>query len=232
MSVWTKENGFYLDARLKAAGISHGVTTRVLGSMRDAENRKASLRRAGAGDPEGLFLKQVHGARIVSAAKMFETEADGWIGARSQKPMCVFIADCVPLFMWAKDLSAFGVFHAGWRGAHAGMPAAAVAAFREHHRLSPQDLQASVGPHIGACCYTVGADVAGRFHPRSLVVKENGDTRLDLGMEVRAQLVDAGVVPSEIAVSEDCTSCLSSDFYSYRREKTRDCMMAFLILNQ
>lgn len=235
LSVWTKGDGFYFDQRLKAAGISHGVTTRALGSMRDAENRRASLRRAGAGDCEGLFLKQVHGARVVAPARrdavLADTEADGWIGARPQSPICIFIADCVPLFVWAKDFSAFGVFHAGWRGTHAGMPAAAVEAFREHHGVASKDLQASVGPHIGACCYPVGPEVSGRFSGRSLV-KKDGGICLDLGAEVRAQLLDAGVLSSEIAVSQECTSCLSSDFYSYRREKQRDCMMAFLVLNK
>lgn len=236
VSVWAKDDGFYFDQRLRAAGISHGVTTRVLGSMRDAEGRRVSLRRAGAGDRDGLFLKQVHGSRIVALNKedaaLGDVEADGWIGAAPQRPICVFIADCVPLFVWAKSFSVGGVFHVGWRGAHAQMPGAAVNAFREHYGVAPGDLQASVGPHIGACCYPVGSEVAGRFDRRSLVVGEGGDIRLDLGAEVGAQLMDAGVAPSEIGVCRDCTSCLSSDFYSYRREKRRDCMMAFLILNQ
>jgi len=221
---WRLEAGFYRESRLEALGIPHGVTTRIFGNMKRPEVRAAALAKAGLAGRRARTLKQLHGTVVLEARSDDATipEGDGWIVADPGSVACVYAADCLPIFLWEKHGSVVGAFHAGWRGLAAGMIDAAVKAF-SRHRVGPERLCAAVGPHIGACCYKVGTEVAGRFR-KDILHGEN----LDLGEEARLQLGEAGVVP--VAVSDACTSCRNEELFSFRREKMDQRMMAFIAL--
>lgn len=196
--------------------------------MKEPENRSAALARAGLkGQP--LLLQQVHGRVVYDASSCEQLlKGDGWISTVRGQAIGVYVADCLPIFICDEDREAVGVFHAGWRGLAEGMPKAAVEAFARKG-IAAEKLHASVGPHIGACCYKVGPDVAEKFSPQARAF--DGDTiRLDLGVEAQAQLKSAGVRSDRIAVSNQCTSCLKDEFYSFRREKQDQRMLAFIAL--
>lgn len=73
-------------------------------------------------------------------------------------PLAVFTADCFGVVLRSED--AAGVAHAGWRGVEAGV----VESLRtEMSEAGHPPTRAAVGPGIGACCFEVGPDVAGRF---------------------------------------------------------------------
>ncbi|MCX5789800.1 MAG: polyphenol oxidase family protein, partial [Elusimicrobia bacterium] len=182
------------------------------------------------------ILKQVHGTGIVDAAfagpgchapqgsDKGSVEGDGWVCAQKGVTPAVYISDCLPIFMWDLEQTAVGVFHAGWRGLAAGMPRAAVRAFGRIG-LGPERLAAAVGPHVGACCYRVGPDVAAKF--RAGVLR---DGLLDLGAEARLQLEESGLAGERISVSPACTACEPSEFFSYRRDKLDRRLLAFITL--
>ncbi len=197
--------------------------------MRDDARREAALK--GAGLEGGLTLKQVHGVSVVNADE-YEAggdplEADGWVSRSFKNPICVLIADCIPLVLWDPKGGAAGVFHVGWKGAAAGMAEKAVKSLMDGFAVEPGSLNASIGPHIGACCFKVGSEVASRFR-RSVVSSRDGKSFVDLGAEVVEQLAGAGVPREAIAVSGECTSCLKDDFFSFRRDKMGVSLMAFL----
>lgn len=229
--VSSPEKGFlrtgalHVEARLAALGVRHGVTTRALGNMKSADSRRKALAAAGlSGD--ALLLKQVHGTAILETASLAGVEdarqADGWITAEPGVTVAVYVADCLPIFVWDRQGAAAGVFHAGWRGLAAGMPRAAARAFRRFG-IGPERLAAAVGPHAGACCYAVGPDVASKFGPEA-----HRSGKLDLGAEARRQLQESGVASEHVSVSEACTVCSAEEFFSYRREKADRRMLAFL----
>lgn len=223
---WSAAEGFYRDRRLASAGIPHGVTLRRLGDMKDPGRRAAALSAAGLARRFPMELRQVHGTAVweAVAGRAERPEGDGWVCADRSVAPCVYVADCLPLFLWDKSGSVVGVFHAGWRGLAAGMPRSAVRAFRRHG-VGPGRLAASVGPHIGPCCYAVGPEVARRFRAGAL----HGG-RLDLGEEARLQLTESGVAPEDVAVSGACTACRGEELVSYRKEKLDFRMMAFVAL--
>ncbi len=228
-AAWTAAEGFFREERLARLGVAHGVTTRALGNMKDAKLRAAAMEKAGLGGRPLFVPHQVHGTRvepIESAALGEAPKADGWIFRRKDVAAAVYAADCLPIFIWERSGAALGVFHSGWRGTAADMPETAAAAFRKHYGLGADRLCAAVGPHIGPCCYKVGADVAGRFAAAS-VSRRSGGLYLDLGAEAKTRLVRAGLAPEAVSVCESCTCCESATFYSFRRQK-EDCrMMAF-----
>jgi YfiH family protein len=114
-----------------------------------------------------------------------------------------------------------GALHAGWRGVLAGIVNEGIAAMC---RLgaSPSRIRAAAGPAIGRCCFEVDNDLGDRF-VREVAVAERhrtngppGKAMLDLSAIVRDQLVDAGVAPSVIALTPECTRCSSDRYFSRR----------------
>ena len=222
---WIEKNGLFTEPRLSGLGLGHGVTHRSLGGMKEKANRKAALKACGlSGDV--LTLTQVHGAKVHRAiAALEDDEGDGWVTDTPGRCIGVFVADCLPIFMWTEDRKAVGVFHCGWRGTAAGMPSEAVSAFEKIDR-SPSELFAAIGPHIGSCCYEVGEELRDSFSSESFV---SGETlRLDLGSEAARGLMGAGISADKISVSSDCTACCSDRFFSFRKEKRNSNMLAFI----
>jgi hypothetical protein len=196
--------------------------------MKDPERRKAAAEKVGLGAP--LTLKQVHGTAIHDGkAENAGLEGDGWLLSQGGLSVGVYAADCVPLFLWSEDGKAAGVFHAGWRGTAKGMALAAVAAFRDRLGMPASRLFAATGAHIGACCYKVGPEFEKEF-PASSLSRRDGALYLDLAVETRRQLIQAGLSGERIGPAAPCTASNPNDYFSFRRDKQDSRMLAFVSL--
>ncbi|MEK7389084.1 MAG: polyphenol oxidase family protein [Elusimicrobiota bacterium] len=224
---WIEKDRFLVHPGLSAAGLSHGVTTRALGNMKDESRRREAAAILGAGEP--LTLKQVHGTKIFPAALAnLGQEGDGWTVGPGDEGVCVavYVADCVPLYLWSEDGLYAGIFHAGWKGLAAGMATGAVEALAARG-AEPRRLQAALGPHIGVSSYIVGAELARSFSAQVLPRRSDG-LRLDLYAETRRQLRSAGLAEGSIAPAAPCTASHPDLFYSFRRDKQDARMLALL----
>lgn len=227
---WTEKDGLLLNGRLSGLGLRHGFTTRRSGNMKDASRRREAAELLGLAEP--LTLKQVHGIAIHDGAAVNAgLEGDGWILSRPGVAVAVYVADCVPLYLWSADGKAAGVFHAGWRGTAKKMAQAAVSAFRERLGIPASRLSAATGPHIGPCCYKVGPDVEKEF-PESSFVRRDGAVYLDLAAETRRQLIEAGVPAAGVGAPAPCTASHPDDYFSYRRDKQDARLLALLSLER
>jgi YfiH family protein len=225
---WIEKDGLLQEPRLISLGLKHGFTTRRAGNMKDPEKRKAAAAIVGLSAP--LTLKQVHGTVIHDGtAENAGLEGDGWLLGRRGLTVGVYAADCVPLFLWAEDGKAAGVFHAGWRGTAKKMALAAVAAFRDRLSVPASKLHAATGAHIGVCCYKVGPELKNDF-PESSFTSRDGALWLDLAAETRRQLIEAGLSPERIGAPAPCTCSNPDDYFSFRRDKQDARMLAFVSL--
>jgi YfiH family protein len=196
--------------------------------MKDESRRREAAKILGLSAP--LTLKQVHGITIHDAnPENAGLEGDGWLLSRRGLTVGVYAADCVPLFLWEESGKAAGVFHAGWRGTAKGMALAAVAAFRDRLSIPASRLCAATGAHIGPCCYKVGEELKKGF-PESSFVARDGALWLDLALETRRQLLEAGLSPEKIGPAAPCTSSNPNDYFSFRRDKQDARMLAFVSL--
>ena len=144
-----------------------------------------------------LFVQtQVHGTacRVVGLADSPEEvrrgPGDVLLTAVPGVGCAVRTADCVPVLVADARTGAVAAIHSGWRGTVANVTSAAVAALR---RLTGQDgvLLAAIGPHIGACCFEVGEDVAAQLAACSeaaetAVHRAAGRAHVDLRRVVRS----------------------------------------------
>lgn len=228
---WIEKNGFLLEPRLVALGLKHGFTTRRLGAMKESSQRDAAS--AVLELPHPLLLKQVHGIAIHRAAHSANgLEGDGWTLGPGDEGLCVavYVADCMPLYLWTDDGKYAGVFHAGWRGMAAGMPGKAVAALVERGAKASR-LQAAFGPHISVNVYKVGKELENSF-PESSFRRNGNETYLDLDTDARRQLEAAGVPARMIGPAAPCTLSNEDAYHSFRRQKDGARMLAFLSLDR
>jgi hypothetical protein len=144
--------------------------------------------------------------------------------------VAVYVADCMPLYLWTDDGKHAGVFHAGWKGMAAGMPAKAVEALVERGAKASR-LQAAFGPHISVNVYKVGNEFENSF-PASSLIRNGNEIYLDLDADARRQLVAAGVPARMIGPAAPCTLSNEDAYHSFRRQKDGARMLAFLSLDR
>src|SRR5204862_3033546 len=116
-----------------------------------------------------VFLRQVHGARVVcvgradAAAGAPILEADAVVTGEQGVACVVQAADCLPVLLAAPDGRAVGAAHAGWRGLAGGVVEAAVAAVCELAGCVPAEVDAWLGACIGPAAFEVGGEVLVAF---------------------------------------------------------------------
>ena len=230
----------------RAGGVSSGAYASMnVGSAvgddpaRVAENRRRFAAAIGA---RPVFLRQVHGARVVRIdakdARDDRTihEADASVTTAAGVACTVQAADCLPVLLAARGGRAVGAAHAGWRGLAGGVVEAAVDAVGAAAGCAPSEISAWLGACIGADAFEVGADVlrsfavdpdgalggtgaALRFRPRG-----DGKWLADLPGLARDRLLAAGV--RRVEGGTWCTVADASRFFSYRRDGTTGRMAA------
>lgn len=150
--------------------------------------------------------------------------ADGIVSEVPGLAFFMTFADCVPLLFLDRKRGVVGAAHAGWRGTAAGVAVAVVEAMMQAFGSATEDIVAGIGPSIGPCCYTVGAEVAGAFMARgqSGCLCEDGPAyRLDLWAANEEQVRSSGVPAANIEQAWVCTSCSVDTYFSHRAEHGR-----------
>jgi polyphenol oxidase len=210
-----------------------------------AENRRRftqAIWPASANDatPVLITVRQIHSAVTLMAAGenpaalVSETgralcDGDGLITTTPGLLLGVQTADCVPVLVVDTARRIVAAFHAGWRGTVARIVEHGVTRLQREFGSRPESLVAAIGPSIGACCYTVGAEVYSAFHnnfhyAHALFRPSLGSGRytVDLWEANRRQLVTAGVGTDRITVLGECTGCaglpVQRRYFSHRLE--------------
>ncbi len=194
-------------------------------SFRDALLLAAERRSAEWGM---VTLKQMHSAlaRRVGRAEIAERASLWGDGLMTDEPgvlLGIQTADCLPVLVADRRRRAVAAFHAGWRGTLKGIVERGVSAMGREFGSDPGDLVAAIGPGIGRCCFAVGAEVGELFAAKYPYAEElwaqDAPQRLDLVEANRRQLLAAGVAAEAIFALDECTSCRTDRFFSYRAER-------------
>lgn len=137
--------------------------------------------------------------------------------------LVTYYADCTPLFFVDIVKKAIALAHAGWRGTVGKIGEKVIEKMTAEFGTNPKDLVCAVGPAISRCCYEVDKSCADEFYKledldnsRFIIPKENNKFMIDLLETNRQILVEAGVNPDNITVSDLCTKCNSDLLWSHR----------------
>lgn len=147
-------------------------------------------------------------------------ECDGLVTNTPGVALLVFTADCTPILLHDPVTGAVGAVHAGWRGTAQAIAAKAVSKMAEQFGCDVKNIRAAIGPNIAQCHFETDADV-----PRAMLdafgegiapfmEQRGGKYFLDLKQINAFVLRRAGL--THIEISENCTYCESSRFWSHR----------------
>jgi polyphenol oxidase len=168
---------------------------------------------------EPAWLEQVHGTDVIELAAVApQRPADAVITRQPRRVCVVQVADCMPVLFAARDASAVGIAHAGWRGLAAGVLEATVS------RLSvpPARLIAWLGPAICAEHFEVGGEVREAFIARdagaadAFAANTRGRWQCDLAALARRRLAALGT--TAVSGGAWCTYADRARFFSFRRD--------------
>jgi YfiH family protein len=183
---------------------------------------------------EPAWLEQVHG---IDVANLDETHAPAMQRAdaaftQQAGPVCAIqVADCMPVLFAARDGTAVGAAHAGWRGLAGGVLEATIAALAR----PASDLIAWLGPAISQPYFEVGDEVRAAFiaHDPAAAAAFARNPRdrwqCDLYTLARQRLAALGI--AHISGGEHCTYADKTRFFSYRRDGRCGRMAALIWLN-
>ncbi len=151
-------------------------------------------------------------------------------------------ADCVPLYFADTRLHVIGLSHSGWRGTVNNMAQATVDKMSYEFGSRPCDIAAFIGPSICASCYEIGDDVARNFRDRygaeseKILTKKEAASEdkyyLNLHAANRINMLNAGISPQNIHVTDICTCCNPELLFSHRASKgKRGGLCGYMMIN-
>ena len=137
----------------------------------------------------------------------------------SQTPCAILSADCLPVVLAARDGSAVGIAHAGWRGLLAGVVPNLLRALG----VAPGGLRAWLAPCIGPEAFWVGPEVRRAYRmlwgaevEGEFVACDVDRWQMDLAGLAQRQLRHLGV--GDILRGGHCTHRDADAFHSHRRD--------------
>jgi len=169
-----------------------------------------------------LVTKNDCGKGVIKAKDY--TDIDGLITNEPGIILATFYADCVPLYFVDTENRAIGLSHSGWRGTVGKMGACTLTAMKDAFGTRPQAVKVAIGPSICQDCYEVSEDVAEQFMnlfkdcPSEILAtgKEKGKYQLNLWEANRQILLNAGILPENLTVTDICTCCNPDYLFSHR----------------
>ncbi len=202
-----------------------------------AENERLVASAMGVQTDLIRWVYQVHGVDVRHAESLplnaplgATTIAGDAIVSHTPGLVCgIKIADCMPVLFAARDGSAVGAAHAGWRGLSGGVLENTVGAMGS----DPGEIVAWMGPCIGPEAFEVGEDVRDAFikhdtrsdayfTPRGTP----GKFLCDLYSIARLRLAALGI--ADVTGGDYCTFDQPELFFSHRRNPLTGRMAAFV----
>jgi polyphenol oxidase len=132
--------------------------------------------------------------------------------------LLIKIADCQAIFLVDPVREVIANVHCGWRGSVKGVPMKVIALLRDRFGSRPDNILAGISPSLGPCCAEFRNST--EELPASFRLFQTKSSYFDFWAITRWQLIKSGLRPEHIEVANVCTVCESSDFFSYRGEKT------------
>jgi purine-nucleoside/S-methyl-5'-thioadenosine phosphorylase / adenosine deaminase len=246
---WRENNGVkvLVCKELERAGFANGFSTRCggvspfpkndlnlagFGEDTDeniAENRRRFLNTF-AGDFRLTTVWQIHSASVKEVSEEASIESteekhDGMVSNLENLLLGVKTADCVPVLIGDPVSKTYAAIHAGWRGTVDSIVVNAISLMTENYSAKSTDLICAIGPAAGCNRYEVGQEVINAYENKFstsgklLSPTRPGHALIDLQMANRDQLLESGVLDSNIHSVPFCTMDRTDLFFSYRIEK-------------
>ncbi len=172
-----------------------------------------------------VHMRQIHSDRIIIVDESMDfdnpPECDALITNRPNIPLMVMSADCTPILLYDPIKRVIGCVHAGRAGTLKEILPKTIQAMSKGYRTHVDNLQVSLGPSIHGCCYEINETIAKEVVSNKMddaLRREGEKVYLDVNTILRIQLNALGVKKENIEIINECTSCNSATYFSYRAD--------------
>ncbi len=185
-----------------------------------------------------VHMKQIHSnmVHIVDENDNFENPpiCDAMVTDKLKIPLMVMVADCSPILFYDKKLQVIAVAHAGRKGTFKNIVKKVIDTFTNHYNSDAMDIYVSIGPSIDICCYEVGSEIYKEAKEMDLEyamqVRDN-NFYLNIRTILKSQLMASGIKEQNIEISDECSCCQNSKYFSYRADGTTGRFCGVICLN-
>ncbi|WP_295727799.1 polyphenol oxidase family protein [uncultured Muribaculum sp.] len=182
--------------------------------------RRALARYLGISSEYLVVPRQTHSVRVALIGELPAGDdcLDGVDAVVTKLPRVavgVNTADCLPLLLFDEHAHVIAAVHAGWRGAVGGIVDNALDVMIQAG-AHIGDIHAYIAPHIGACCFEVGDEVAARFDSDDVTRMAGRRPHVSLASSVVRSLMGFGLLADNIISSGECTRCTPGRYFSAR----------------
>lgn len=185
-----------------------------------------------------VYAKQTHTANVLKVTKKHcgmgvvkDRDFDNIDGLVTDEAGIVLVtsyADCVPVFFADPVRKVIGLSHSGWRGTVSNISYNTIDVMSREYGSEKENIVCFIGPSICKDCYEVGEDVAKEFAGvyKDCIDKilyaspdKPGKYQLDLHAANYINLIDSGIRPENIQITDICTCCNPDVLFSHRASK-------------
>ena len=185
-----------------------------------------------------VYMQQIHSniVKIVEEEDIFSTPSscDALITDIRNKPLMVMVADCSPILFYDPIRSVIAVAHAGRAGTFSNIVTNVIQSFTEKFNSNTHDIVVSIGASIHSCCYEVGKEIYEEVKDLNIeygIEKKSNNYYLDIQSIIQKQLVEAGILETNMEFSNECSCCNTEKYYSYRAENRTGRFTGIIFLN-
>lgn len=184
------------------------------------KNRTLFFDALGINNQQLVLSKQVHGNKVyVAIAPAIVEGYDAIVTNKKNVFAAVSIADCTPVLIHDEKNNAVAAIHAGRKGTVAKIVTNTLKTMQENYGTKGADCKAYIGACIGYDNFEVGVEVATFFSNQfKRFDAEKQKWFVDLKNTNKQELLDFGLLPENIEVTDYCTVKNDDLFFSHRKE--------------
>tara|TARA_B110000467_G_C18184571_1_gene402509 strand:+ start:139 stop:765 length:627 start_codon:yes stop_codon:yes gene_type:complete len=176
-----------------------------------------------------VSMEQIHSnhVKLVTGSNKLYNSTDALFTSNNAVALEIKVADCMPIFLFDRNSSLFGVIHAGWKGLAEGIIENSMILLKKNN-FKLDGITVLIGPSISQKNFEVQNDVMSYFDPKFSIVK---DEKIFLSLqEVAIDKFTSYGIHNIIDINE-CTYD-NLNYHSYRRDKTDRRMKGWIYYNE
>ena len=203
---------------------SKEISIRNLNIIFNTDNQQPSI------DNKSIIkMDQTHSNTVnfISGNKQIYESTDALFTSNNNFALEVKVADCMPIFIFDKKSSFFGVIHAGWRGLANGIIENSINLLKEKD-LEIKNIKVFIGPSISQRNFEIQSDVMSYFDSKFSIVK---DGKIFLSLQEVVIDIFASYSIFDIININECTY-ENLNYHSYRRDNTDKRMKGWIYFNE
>lgn len=184
-----------------------------------------------------IHMDQIHSniVTLVDSTMNFNSQptCDALVTNCVNIPLMVMSADCTPILIYDPKNHAIAAVHAGRAGALNSILPKTLETMTKNYGTALSDIQITFGPSIHGCCYEINEDIAREVKEKGYkeaLIHTKEKVSLDVNAILYAQLKILGITEKQIEAMDECTSCHSHDYFSYRAHEQHTGRIAGVIL--